>query len=102
MALLLIRKKREKYNRSVLENLRYEEPVVNNIFYDNPNGENPEILYDEPNSPMETTKAIYDLSYEVPQKMEELYTLANQEAEHDYSLATNTSTTDDDTYSLAT
>ena len=48
LALLLIRKKREKYNRSVLENLRYEEPVVNNIFYDNPNEENPEMLYAEP------------------------------------------------------
>jgi len=100
LALLLIRKKREKYNRSVLENLRYEEPVVNNIFYDNPNGENPEILYAEPNSPMETTKAIYDLSYEVP--IEELYTLANQEAEHNYSLATNSTNTDNNTYTLAT
>ena len=85
MALLLIRKKREKYNRSVLENLRYEEPVVNNIFYDNPNEENPEMLYAEPNSPIEPKKPIYDLSYEVPKSMEELYTLATQEAEHNYS-----------------
>ena len=38
----------------------------------------------------------------IPQKMEELYTLANQEAQPDYSLGTNTSTNEDNTYSLAT
>ena len=60
------------------------------------------MLYAEPNSPIEPKKPIYDLSYEVPKSMEELYTLATQEAEQNYSLATNSTNTDDNTYTLAT
>jgi hypothetical protein len=77
---------------------------VNNIFYENPNPDNPEMLYAEPISPLETQKAIYDLSYEKPQPMEALYTLANSSRIDfvepiDYALATKSLEEND--YSLA-
>ena len=63
LALIIRRKNKGHFNRTVMENLRYEEPVVMNSVYELASGENgvTEELYEEP-----VENALYDLAYENP------------------------------------
>ena len=63
LALIIRRKNKGHFNRTVMENLRYEEPVVMNSVYELASGENgvTEELYEEP-----VENALYDLTYENP------------------------------------
>ena len=71
LALVIRRKNKNHFNRTVMENLRYEEPVVMNSVYElaSENNGATEELYEEP-----VENALYDLAYENPRSN---YDLAN-------------------------
>ena len=66
LALIIRRKNKKHFNRAVMQNLRYEEPVVLNTAYELASGGNGtnEELYEEP-----IENALYDLAYENPENM---------------------------------